>query len=61
MNHILAELATQDADLLPTRLTLGTFDGGVFPGFGEMINVHATNLAIGTAGPAIAIQNINVG
>lgn len=64
MNHALADLTAQEADLLPTRLTLGTF-GRPIDGFFhrpdvDVTNVNATNFAIAARGPAVALQNINV-
>ena len=69
MNHALVALATQDADLLPTRLTLCSWsrptDGFFFhPDVDQesTVNsaVNATNLSIGEDGSAVANQTINV-
>ena len=62
MDRALADLAAQEADLLPTRLTLGCFNDGFNPGFSTMRNmthVHSLNLSVGSDGPAVAAQTIN--
>lgn len=64
MNHTMAELATQEADLLPDRLTLGTFGRPVHGVFGRssgtVVNViTASNFALASRGAtALAIQSI---
>lgn len=63
MKHVLTELRTQEADLLPARLTLATF-GRPVDAFLDQPNVHtdyvqAMNMAIGD-GQAFASQNITL-
>ncbi|WP_027947334.1 hypothetical protein [Amycolatopsis taiwanensis] len=73
MDHVLADLAIQEADLLPARLTLATINDSFFSELNNMVNVHATNMAIGQTqqpsgfplefehpGQTIAVQNIRV-
>ncbi|GLY65929.1 hypothetical protein [Amycolatopsis taiwanensis] len=68
MDRTLADLAAQEAELLPTRITLWSYGNQPYYGpFGVVLfplphcsNVHTLDLGIGSGGPEPAIQSIHV-